>query len=521
MKPLSRRTRIIFISIAAFVLALAFLYYIIFPGWIRKQIDNLTVDSKEPFNISIEKIYATAWPIGLRLKNVSIQQMSPDSVFTDSVFCRSITIQHFSLLAFLFQKEYKVGRTTLNHVTGEWSLPAVDTTKAKTVLPLNAYCKTLVFNNVSLTLKEMDSKQETKMENGNWVLKNVALQSDSVSTSFTYQINEIDTEMMKQVSSDSLYTFSAHHILYSNEDSTLQMDSFLSVPNVEKYAFARMHPFQTDRIYAVFKNISITQIQLTELVLTGDVRMSSIHVDTFMLDIFRDRRRPFLHKRKPLFQDLLQAYPGVLSIDSIVAQQGKIIYREHDTNAEEPGIIWFTDVTANVKHLYNDTTDSKPHDTLIVAAKALAMGKGKIQFESKGLLQDTRNTFVVTGQLENMPAAAFNPILMPNVTIEALDGHIHGIYFNFRADNSVARGDLIFRYKDLHLQKVDKDTKESKGLKDRVLTRILNRKIIDHNPLPNDTLRTGNIYFERDPEKMYFSYMLKSIFSGIKETVMK
>ncbi len=60
-----------------------------------------------------------------------------------------------------------------------------------------------------------------------------------------------------------------------------------------------------------------------------------------------------------------------------------------------------------------------------------------------------------------------------------------------------------------------------KGLKDRVLTRLLNRQIIDHNPLPDDTLRAGIIYFERDPEKMYFSYMLKSIFSGIKETVLK
>jgi len=34
-------------------------------------------------------------------------------------------------------------------------------------------------------------------------------------------------------------------------------------------------------------------------------------------------------------------------------------------------------------------------------------------------------------------------------------------------------------------------------------------------------LRTGTIYFERDSEKMFFWYMLKSIFSGIRDTVMK
>jgi hypothetical protein len=212
----------------------------------------------------------------------------------------------------------------------------------------------------------------------------------------------------------------------------------------------------------------------------------------------------------------------VLSIDSIIAHNGKIVYTEHDVDATEPGKIWFTDVTARVKHLYNDTTTlGTSHDSLIVAAQALAMDKGKIQFESKGHLQDPKNTFVFTGHMENIPVAAFNPILVPNATIEALDGHVQGIYFNFIADNSFAKGDLIFRYKDLHLQKVDEETNDSKSLKDRLLTRVLNRQIIDNNPRPNDTLRTGNIHFERDPEKMYFSYMLKSIFSGIKESVMK
>lgn len=521
MHSTSRRTIIVSTFVIVFVSALAFLYYVVFPGWIRKHLDALALDSKEPYNISIEKINATAWPIGLQLKNVSIRQMAPDSINTDSVFCQKITIKHFSLLSFLFQKKYKTGHITLNHLVGEWTLPTVDTSKAETIFPFQILCQKLSFKNVSLTLKKKDSSQETTIENGNTVLKNVLLKKDSAFSTLTYQIGGINTETVNHVTSDSLYSFRAHHILYSDKDSTLQVDSFLSSPNLKKYAFARMHLYQSDRIDAAFKNIMITQCDLTAVILKGDMVMSSIHADTFILDIFRDRRRPFHHKRRPLFQDLVHAYPGVLSVDSITAHHGKIVYTEHDTDAEEPGIIWFTDVTARVKHLYNDTTVSKPHDTLIVAAQARAMGKGEIQFESKGLLQEPQNSFVFTGLMENIPVAAFNPILIPNVTIEALEGHLHGIYFNFHADNSIATGDLIFRYTDLHLQKVDEETKASKGLKDRVLTRLLNRQIIDHNPLPDDTLRAGIIYFERDPEKMYFSYMLKSIFSGIKETVLK
>ncbi len=521
-QTISRKKRIVIAFAVVFLTALAFLYYVIFPIWVKNQIHDLTSDPNEPLNISVENIHATAWPIGLHLKNVSIQKVTSDSTTTDSLFIGKIIFQRFNLFSFLLHKNYNIGNITLDHFTGRWTLPADDTSKLKAVFPFHLSCQTLSFKDVSLALKKRNSSRETTLENGNVRLKNVVVEKDSLLTSITYHIAELNLAVVKQVSSDSLYTFRGDHIIYSDKDSIMYVDSFFSVPNVEKYAFAQMHPFQTDRVFAAFKNISFRQTDVNAFVSTGDLQLSSIHIDTFLLDIFRDRRRPFLHKKRPLFQDLLFAYPGVLSIDSIIAHNGKIIYTEHDEDATKPGIIWFSDVTARLLHLYNDTaTLASPNDTFIVAAQALAMDKGKIEFESKGLISDQQNTFVFNGHMENIPAAAFNPILIPNATIKALDGYVQGIYFNFSADKSLAKGDLIFRYRDLSLLKVDDETKAATGLKNRLLTQILKRKIIDDNPLPNDTLRTGTIYFERDPEKMYFSYMLKSIFSGIKETVMK
>jgi hypothetical protein len=114
----------------------------------------------------------------------------------------------------------------------------------------------------------------------------------------------MDFAAVNHVSSDSLYIFRADHILYSDGVSTLHVDSFFSIPNLENYAFARMYPFQTDRIYAAFKNITLRQCHLNAMISRGDLRITSIHADTFFLGIFRDRRRPFLHKKRPLYQDL-------------------------------------------------------------------------------------------------------------------------------------------------------------------------------------------------------------------------
>jgi len=521
MLSLSRRTGIIITLVAVIITVLAFLYYIIFPAWVKNQIHDLRSDSNIPFNISVEKIHATTWPIGLLLKNITIQQLSSERKVTDSLFIQKITIQQFNPFSFLFKNKYNIGHITIDQMDGEWSMLADDSLKVKIAVPFPFACQTLLLKDISLILKKGGSSQVTNLQNGNFILKNVVLEKDSLFSSITYQISELNLAEMQHTPSDSFYTFRAHHILFSDKDSTLLVDSFFSNPNLEKYAFARQHPYQTDRIHAACKNISFRQFDLNAWILAGDLRASSIHADTFLLDIFRDRRRPFLHKKRPLYQDLLYTYSGVLSIDSIIANNGKIIYTEHAIDASEPGVIWFSDVSAHLKNLYNDTTFTQSQDSFIVAAHALAMGKGKIQFESKGKLRDPQNTFVFNGSMENISVAAFNPMLIPNATIKALDGYVRGIYFNFSDDNSLAQGDLIFRYQDLSLLKVDEKTRSSRGLKNRLLTRILKRKIIEDNPLPNDTLRTGTVHFERDQEKMFFWYMLKSIFSGIKETVMK
>src|SRR5690348_6910734 len=126
MLSLSRRTGIIITVVVAFLSALAFLYYIIFPLWVKNQINDLTSDPNEPFNISVENIHATAWPIGLRLKNVSIQQMSPDSTYADCLFIQAVTIQQLNPFSILFQNKYNIGHITLDQLDGEWTILADD-----------------------------------------------------------------------------------------------------------------------------------------------------------------------------------------------------------------------------------------------------------------------------------------------------------------------------------------------------------------------------------------------------------
>jgi hypothetical protein len=50
---------------------------------------------------------------------------------------------------------------------------------------------------------------------------------------------------------------------------------------------------------------------------------------------------------------------------------------------------------------------------------------------------------------------------------------------------------------------------------------MANRKLIDANPLPGKEIREGEIDHERDPERFLFNYCFRSIFSGIRTTILK
>ncbi|MDZ4747093.1 MAG: hypothetical protein SH808_01290 [Saprospiraceae bacterium] len=518
---MQRGTRIVIAIMLSVIVGMAVLYYVFLPIWVKQKLQNLTGSKKDEISLQVKHIHSTFWPIGIVLKNINIQKSEPAQSTDNHISIARIRIQGFRWLALLFQKKYILDKINVDEILGVWTLPSTSDSTEVFTLPFDALCRKFEIRDLNLRLKQRDSNQETTLENAYLVISNFSLQKDSILTSNAFEIHELTLPFIQHVSADSLYTYRAHQLDYSDKSLSLKMDSLLMLPNYANYIFAQRHEFQTDRIHVELKGLSVAQCNLDLMLSDGDLYASSISIDSFLVDIFRDRRLPFLHKERPLYQDLLQAYPGKLSIDSITAHQGTISFSEHDENAPEAGKVWFTEVSATLSHLYNDSTLNMKNDTLIVTAKALAMGKGEISFTSRGYLFDSQNTFDFSGRMENVSAAAFNPMLRPNAGIMAKDGYVKGLYFNFIADHVLAKGDLLFRYNDLLLYATDKETGLKKGLKNRLLTTALDRKILDANPMPNDSLRHGQIHYERDPEKMYFAYIFKSIFSGIKTSVEK
>ena len=67
----------------------------------------------------------------------------------------------------------------------------------------------------------------------------------------------------------------------------------------------------------------------------------------------------------------------------------------------------------------------------------------------------------------------------------------------------------------------NKRTDDTTAFRERFISFIANRRVLDSNPIPGEEVREGIIDYERDPERFLFHYCFKSILSGIKSSFLR
>jgi hypothetical protein len=251
------------------------------------------------------------------------------------------------------------------------------------------------------------------------------------------------------------------------------------------------------------------------------IKSSYIEIGKLDMNVFRDSRKEFRHVKKPAFQDMINNYPGIIQIDSAAVLSGNIIYKEHDEEANEPGSISFNDMDVKIYQITNDTTFKTGNAFMRLNCNALLMGKSKLNIMLRSKILDSNNKFTLNGTLSELEVNELNPILEKNAFIYATSGKIESLTFSFTADNTKSSGKLILLYHGLKISMKNKRTDDTTAFRERIKSSFANMKILDSNPIREEEVRDGIIDYERDPEKFIFNYCFKSIFSGIKSSLVK
>lgn len=507
-------------GIAAFVIVLLIVTILFVDPWIAKKIDAALNTKDSKYQVTIGDVHVPIFTLGLELEKITIFTKPERKAEGDvNAEIASIEINGINLRKAIFKKNIEINAVIISDVHGAILL------SGDSVQPLissmDLHIDKLSLHGINLSVKSISSPGVYSVQQGALNIYDFqAMKLDTVSAPRIKQF-DLGIEELQLVSGDSMYTIAANGISYSTEKQNLTVDSITVHPRYKEYDFTSRHKYQTDCIDAIFNNVSVHDFSTLEYLTSRSLVCSYIEIEKMNMDIFRDRRRPFLHVVKPMFQEMIYSYQGKINIDSILLKTGNVTYTEHAVQANHPGKISFRKINAEIYRISNDTVFKTEKAELEIRSKALLMGKGNLSILLKSELFDSQNTFTMNGTLTDMEAKDLNPMLERNAFLYAASGRIEKMSFNFTANNNKANGRMTMRYHGLDIAVKNKETDDTTAIKEIIVSIIANIKIMNSNPLYGEEVRVGIINNKRDPEKFLFNYCFKSILSGIKSSIAK
>lgn len=313
---------------------------------------------------------------------------------------------------------------------------------------------------------------------------------------------------------DSLYSIIAYGLGFSDAAGVLGADSLKVLPRYKPYVFGARFKYQTDRFEAGLQDIRVHDFEFSRLIENKKLKSSYVQIGNLEMNAFRDKRKEFHHTRKKMLNEALKDLPVKLQIDSLAVLDGRIVYSEHNSGSEKPGMVFFNHVQWTIKNISNTLQKNDSDSILIILGRGMLMNVGRVDVNFRMSLLDPEQAFTLKGKVGRMGLCTLNTIFENNESI-SLEGTLNSIDFDFTANTVLASGRLIFLYEDLKVKIDDKDG----FIKDKVKTWLINLSLINSNPTKDKSPRVGRIKYKRDPERFIINYSLKALMTGIQSTI--
>ncbi len=318
---------------------------------------------------------------------------------------------------------------------------------------------------------------------------------------------------------DSLYTFNIGHLKADPIRQELVIEKFSMVPQMPRYEFAKGVGHQISRVDLDVQQIKLERIDLHFLVSELALLVGKISIEEANLLVLKDKRLPEApYSEKPLVQAAIQNVPVPFRLDTLIVKKAFIQYEEHMPKAEVPGKITFEEVYMTAYTISN--LDSLKEDNLIMEAdvQAKLMGKSTLKVHFDFPLNKPDYQHFISGEMYDFPLQAMNSMLENTVFASIDSGFAYALKFRIDANQTQSSGEVHFAYKDLKIRLLNKDTPDDPTIKEKLGSFVANLFLVKtDNPSSNSkSLRIGEVGFERDPNKSFFSYWAKSLISGVK-----
>lgn len=255
---------------------------------------------------------------------------------------------------------------------------------------------------------------------------------------------------------------------------------------------------------------------------TAFMKERSIVIDTITIqhaeiNSYKNRQIAQPQREKQLLNQTLRHLPIALDIRCIQFGPLDVVYQELTPEGVQPGKLTVTNLTGECLGLSNRPAQNQSFLTIRSTGKL--MGLANLQTTINFSLQDTSEQFTVNGQLGSLAMNQLNTLTEPLANLSIQNGRIDTLIFNITGNKHSSAVDLKLLYNGLEIELI-KDH-DGQIRQRRLLSEAINDWILySSNPQYGRT-RIGTGTALRDPYKSQFNYLWKSLWPGLKSTLIK
>jgi hypothetical protein len=284
-------------------------------------------------------------------------------------------------------------------------------------------------------------------------------------------------------------------------------------PRISRDSFFQRSPWQGDYVTGTAGRVVVEGLQFKGEARKPAIDVSRIRVEGAVVEASRNKNIPFHHGvEKAMPTKLLAGLPMDIRVGKLEMGSSQVVYNELSSVTGRWGRVNLSDLAATVGPL---TSRSLVGDTLALDASARLFDGHIRRFLYRESYTDPNSGFDARASFSPLDLTRLSEISSPAAAVNITGGHVDTAWAIWRGNRYAAYGYMGFKYRELHIQVLDKKDSAHGGFLPAVETFAVNLL------LPNHSRKGSVIYFERDREKFVFNYWVKTQTSGIVSTVLQ
>ena len=293
---------------------------------------------------------------------------------------------------------------------------------------------------------------------------------------------------------------------------SIVLEGFTYEPNVSEEELQNRKRYQNTQFSCSAAYVELLGVNFDSLMRVQSLIVDEVVVDSIAASLFKDKTKPPDPNRFPKYAGQnLAALDFPLYIKKVTVKNGNILNRERKTDSTYAKVT-VADLNASVSNVRSGTTEG----TLLLQGHGMLENKVKFMVSIGFSYSKPQFTFEAsTGSFRledlNRLLAEYTPAKIDSGVVDALN--LEGTAYSNRST-----GVLKFLYHDLQM---DLNLEQQAKWKSDLGAFAANTMLSSSNPVDKGMpAKIVNFEAERDMHKGFINLVLKSLFAGLKETLM-